>query len=270
MSVKIAVAQLELSTSAPAENVRKMNESIVEAASNGAQLIVLPELANSGYAFKDLAEARRNAIEIKGPEVAHWVDLAREHDVAIVTGVALVEGQALRNSSIIIDGGGVLGKYDKAHLWNNEPDYFIAGDASPVVVDTALGKIGTMVCYDVEFPEWVRIAKLQGAQILALPTNWPDTGLPRNPTPMEVVRVQAAASQNKMVIAACDRTGDENGVTWVSSSVIVDENGLIQTLASSATQQILYAELDLPTDNAISPRNDVLKDRRTDLYSGLN
>ena len=128
MSVRIAIAQLELSTSAPAENVRKMNESIVEAASNGAQLIVLPELANSGYAFKDLAEARRNAIEIKGPEVAHWVDLAREHDVAIVTGVALVEGQALRNSSIIIDGGGVLGKYDKAHLWNSEPDYFIAGD----------------------------------------------------------------------------------------------------------------------------------------------
>lgn len=82
-----------------------------------------------------------------------------------------------------------------------------------------------MVCYDLEFPEWVRLALLADAAILALPTNWPDGGLSTDPTPMEAVCAQAAVSQNKMVVAAADRTRDERGVRWSSANIIADSDG---------------------------------------------
>jgi len=134
------------------------------------------------------------------------------------------------------------------------------------VVDTAIGRIGTMICYDLEFPEWVRIAMLDGAQLIAMPTNWPDFGMPHAVTPMEVVRVQAAASQNKIVIAACDRTQDENGVSWMSASAIIDFNGYIKGAAKDRSPQIVLADVELPTDDVIAPGNSVRADRRTDLY----
>jgi len=266
MTIKVAVAQLELTTSSPRQNLERAEAAIREAASNGAQLIVLPELTNSGYAFTDIDQARANCWEIDGPEIQSWIDLARELSIVLVAGVGINNESTLLNCSIIIDSSGVRGLYEKAHLWGNEPDFFARGNTPPLVVDTSIGRIATMVCYDAEFPEWVRIAMLNGAQVLALPTNWPDTGLPVKPTPMEVVRVQAAASQNKMVIAAADRTGEENGVTWVSASTIVDYNGTIQAGVTSRGQEIIYADVELPTDDSIGPRNAIKADRRVDLY----
>jgi len=129
-----------------------------------------------------------------------------------------------------------------------------------------------MVCYDIEFTEWVRLTMLQCAQILALPTNWPELGQVIPATPLEVVRVQAAASQNKIVVAAADRCGDDRGLSWVGASVITDFDGLIKTMADTAIQdatQILYADIELRTNTAITEKNDIRKDRRPDLYSGL-
>ena len=232
----------------------------------GSQLIVLPELTNSGYAFKDLEQARQNSCRIDGPEIAGWILLAKELQIVLVAGVGLKEGNTLFNSSVIIDHTGLLGLYKKAHLFGKEVDFFTAGDQAPLVVDTAIGRIGTMICYDLEFPEWVRIAMLDGAQLIAMPTNWPDLGMPHALTPMEVVRVQAAASQNKIVIAACDRTQDENGVSWMSASAIIDFNGYIKGAAKDRSAQIVLADVELPTDDVIAPGNSVRADRRTDLY----
>jgi len=266
MSIRIALAQLALSTSDVAQNLVMAGDAIRSAAASGAQLIVLPELTNSGYAFKNLEEARQNCCEIDGPEISNWIDLAKELRVVLIAGVGIKEGQTLSNCSVIIDQSGLLGVYTKAHLFGNEPDFFTAGDMAPLVVDTELGRIGTMICYDLEFPEWVRVAMLAGAQLLAIPTNWPDTGLPEVATPMEVVRAQAAASQNKIVIAACDRTEDENGIVWVSASAIIDFNGYIQGAAIGKGAQIVLADVDLPSDDVIGSRNSIRNDRRSDLY----
>ena len=270
MTIRIAVAQLRLSTNSPGENLGRANSAIQAAATNGAQLVVLPELTNSGYAFTSVEEARANCWELDGPEIQSWIDLAHALKVVLVAGVGIRDGDRLLNCSIIIDSTGIRGLYEKAHLWGDEPDFFARGNTLPLVVDTSIGRVATMVCYDVEFPEWVRIAMLDGAQILALPTNWPDTGIPASPTPMEVVRVQAAASQNKLIIAAADRTGEENGITWVSASAIVDYNGLIQSRVSGPNEEIIYADLELPDDDSIGPRNSIKKDRRSDLYSRLD
>ena len=266
MSLKIALAQLALSTANVAQNLARAEEAIRSAAASGAQVIVLPELTNSGYSFRNLDEAWLNCCVIDGQEISNWIALAKELRVVLVAGVGIKEGDSLFNCSVIIDHRGLLGVYKKVHLFGNEPDFFTAGDLPPLVVDTEHGRIGTMICYDLEFPEWVRVAMLDGAQLLAIPTNWPDTGLPEVATPMEVVRVQAAASQNKMVIAACDRTEYENGITWMSSSAIVDFNGYIQGAAKGRGAQIVLADVDLPTDDVIGPRNSIRNDRRRDLY----
>jgi predicted amidohydrolase len=126
-----------------------------------------------------------------------------------------------------------------------------------------------MVCYDVEFPEWVRLAMLGNASILALPTNWPKSGPLIEPTPLSAVIVQAAAAQNRMIIAAADRTGLERGISWVGSSVIADSDGAIRALADQNKidqLQILLADVDVPTDRRIGPRNNVRADRKPELY----
>jgi predicted amidohydrolase len=266
MQIKIAAAQLELSVDDPASNSTKLKQAIREAAKNGAELILLPELSNSGYAFRSREQALENCWQIDGPEIRELELLVSVLNIVLVAGFGIIEGNTLKNCSVIIDSGGLLGVYTKAHLWGNEPDFFVRGETAPLVVQTDLGRIGTVICYDAEFPEWIRYSMLAGAQLLAIPTNWPDTGLPRKPIPLEVVRIQAAASQNKLAIAACDRTGDENGIHWVSSSVIVDSNGVIQSLASSRGEEIIYSEVELPTDDVIGPRNSIKADRRIDLY----
>ena len=129
-----------------------------------------------------------------------------------------------------------------------------------------------MIYYDLEFPEWVRLPALDGAQLLCAPVNWPAFPRPDGERPAEIVRVQADAAVNRMFIAACDRTGEERGVEWVGGSVIVDADGWPLACATpSAGPAIIAAEcqLDHALDKAISPISNVHADRRTELYARL-
>jgi predicted amidohydrolase len=267
--LRIAACQLPLSVETPDENLRRAASAIREAVSAGAELIVLPELTNSGYVFRTIDEVSERASTLDGPVVKEWSALAHELNVTIVGGLAISEGGKFFNTSVIIDESGLRGWYKKVHFWNDEPDFFTPGTDEPLVVDTKFGRLATMVCYDLEFTEWVRIALLDNATILALPTNWPDGGLPADPTPMEAVRVQAAASQNKMVVAAADRTGTERGIRWSSASVIADGDGVIRTISDRNCLdelQILITDVEIPTDRKVGPRNDLREDRRPELY----
>ena len=267
--LKIAVCQLPLDIEDFIENITLANAAIQEASARGAKLVVLPELTNSGYVFRTLAELDDRATTLDGAIIKEWLSLAEELELVLVAGLAIKEAGKFFNCSVIIDSSGLRGWYKKVHLWDDEVDFFTPGDNQPLVVDTAIGRIATMVCYDVEFPEWVRLVMLSDASILALPTNWPDTGLPTEPTPLEAVRVQAAASQNKLIIAAADRTRDERGVAWSSASVIADSDGVIKVIADKSKLnqvQILVADVEVPQDRKISPRNDVRSDRRPELY----
>lgn len=270
--LRIAVCQLPLDIENPGKNITMANSAILQASSQGAKLVVLPELTNSGYVFRSLSELEDRATTINGAIIKEWISLAEKLNLVLVAGLAIKDNGHFFNVSVIIDSSGLRGWYKKVHLWNDEVDFFTPGDTEPLVVDTSIGRIATMVCYDVEFTEWVRLAMLADATILALPTNWPDGGLPTEPTPLEAVRVQAAASQNKMVVAAADRTRIERGVAWSSSSVIADSDGVIKAIAdrSKINQlQILVTDVEVPTDRKISPRNDVRSDRRPELYKGV-
>jgi predicted amidohydrolase len=269
---RVAACQISLNIEKPAGNISHANQAISEAISQGAQIIVLPELTNSGYAFTSVSEVQERSTTLDGEIITHWKEIAQKSDVVIVAGLALSVESRLYNASVIIDKTGLLGWYAKVHLFGEEHQFFKSGDKSPLVVNTAHGRIATMVCYDVEFPEWVRLAMLERAALLAVPTNWPNLGQLIHGTPMEAVRVQAAASVNKMVVVAADRSGSERGHSWVSSSVITDYEGNISAIAHRDSQedvQVLLADVELPTDTSITPKNDVRKDRQPDLYKGI-
>ena len=269
---RVAACQISLNIENPAENISRANQGISQAISQGAQIIVLPELTNSGYVFTSVSEVQERSTTLDGEIIAQWKEIAHKHDVVIVAGLALSVESRLYNASVIIDKSGLLGWYAKAHLFGEEHQFFKSGEKPPLVVNTAHGRIATMVCYDVEFPEWVRLAMLDRAVLLAVPTNWPNLGQLIHGTPMEAVRVQAAASVNKMVAVAADRSGAERGHSWVSSSVITDFEGNIKAIANRESEddvQVLVADVELPTDTSITPKNDVRKDRQPDLYSGI-
>lgn len=270
--VRVAACQLPLNIENQNENINLADAAIYEAAAQGAQLIVLPELTNSGCIFRTIAELEERATTLDGALLKEWAVLAERLNVVLVAGLALKESGNFYNSSVIIDSTGLRGWYKKVHLWGDEIDFFTPGEEAPLIVDTSIGRIATMVCYDLEFPEWVRLTMLGEAAILALPMNWPESGRPAEQTPLAAVLAQAAATQNKLIIAAADRTRTERGVAWVGSSVITDSNGVIRIIADRNKfdqMQVLVVDVEVPVNRKLGQRNDVRADRRPDLYQKI-
>lgn len=269
--VEVAACQVSLRVGEVAANRAAALEAVRAAAAAGARIIILPELTPSGYVFESPAEALSLAEPADGPTVTSWAAEAARLGVIIVGGFCeLGQDNLLFNSAALVDPGGVRAVYRKVHLWDAESDFFATGSASPPVVDTQYGRIAMMICYDVEFPEWVRQPALAGADLLAVPTNWPAEPVPPGERPNVVTNVQTAAFANHMFIAAACRVGTERGVSWVGGSLIAGPHGY--PLAGPAGQtepEVLVAACDLPSarSKATSARNDPHRDRRPALYA---
>lgn len=272
-AVDVAVCQLAPVLGDPAGNARLITHAVETAAGVGARIVVLPELVSSGYAFADRAELLRYAERPDGPTVTRVAALAREHGLVVVAGFPeLGDDGEPYNSAVVADAGGVRAIYRKAHLWDAEKEIFAAGAAPPPVIDTAVGRVAVVVCYDLEFPEWLRLAALGGADIVCAPTNWPAEPRPDGERPVEVVRAQASASVNRMFVAVADRVGDERGVAWVGGSAVIGPDGFPRVLAAPGGEQVLVTSCVLADarDKRVSARNDALADRRTDLYGQVS
>lgn len=270
--VVVACCQLELDVENPAECRRRVSRAIEHAAAQGANIVVLPELAATGYRFKSMAEVESVAESAHGPTLTEWHELAARHDLVVVGGfVEAGENDGCHNSAALIDASGVRAVYRKAHLWDEESEWFRPGTGLPPVVQTRFGRLGVLVCYDLEFPEWVRLAALNGTEILCAPVNWPLFPRPEGERPSEVVKVQADASVNRMYIAACDRVGPERGTDWLGGTVIVDPDGYPLTELRLGLDTMVCATVDprQASEKAITARNDVFADRRPALYGGL-
>jgi predicted amidohydrolase len=245
--------------------------AVTAAAGAGAELIVLPELSDSGYVFASAAEARTLAAPADGnPTLRRWQQLAARHRAVIVGGFCeLAAGDVLYNSAALVDAGGTRAVYRKAHLWDAEKLVFTPGAAPPPVVGLPFGQVGMMICYDLEFPEWVRLAALAGAQLIAAPVNWPAAPCPPGERPAEVVKAQADAAVNRVFVAVADRCAAERGVDWVGGSLIAGPDGYpLAGPAVAGEPAVLTAVCDLAeaADKRVSERNDVLADRRPGLY----
>jgi len=267
----VAVCQLGLAVGEMAANRAAAAAAIGEAAGRGAELVVLPELCDSGYVFTDEAEARALAAPAAdSPTLHEWQALAARHATAIAGGFCeLGEDGLVYNSAALVGGDGILAVYRKAHLWDAEKLVFTPGDAPPPVADLPFGRVGLMICYDLEFPEWVRIPALAGADLIVAPVNWPAMPVPAGERPCDVVRVQADASVNGVFIAVADRCRAERGVSWVGGSVIVAPDGYPlagPVTADSPAVLVASCELDRARNKQTSTHNDVFTDRRPLLY----
>jgi predicted amidohydrolase len=268
----VACCQVSLQVGALKANREACLGAAERAALDGAHIIVLPELAASGYVFSSPEEARTLAEPVSGPTVSGWTDLAARAGITIVGGICeLGEDGDLYNTAVVVAGSQVRAVYRKVHLWDMEKAVFTPGSQAPSVVDIGETRLAVMICYDLEFPEWVRFPALAGAQLLCVPTNWPRFPRPDGERPMEVVRAQAAAAVNRIYVAACDRVGRERGVDWVGGSVIIDPDGWpLAGPADGAGIVMAACHLETATDKTISDHNDVLADRRPALYRLLS
>jgi predicted amidohydrolase len=237
---------------------------------------VLPELSDSGYVFSDASEARSLASPAAAnPTLREWRSLAASHDLTIAGGFCeLGSDGKLYNSAAIVDPSGPRAVYRKAHLWDAEKRIFTPGDEAPPVVELPFGNVGLMICYDLEFPEWVRLAALSGADLIAVPVAWAASGspAPAGERSGEVVSAQAAASSNGVFIAVADRCETERGVDWLGGSVILRRGGYpaIGPVCENRPA-VLTATIDLrlARDKRISELNDLFTDRRPELYARL-
>jgi 5-aminopentanamidase len=272
-AIVVSCCQVAPALGDPAANRELAADAISGAAAQGASVVVLPELVSSGYVFDSRADAKASAEAADGETITLWARLAADHGVVIVGGFCETTAAGeLFNSAALVDPGGLRGVYRKAHLWDKERLLFTPGSTAPPVIPTLFGRIAVMICYDLEFPEWVRLPALDDAQLLCAPVNWPAFPRPDGERPAEIVRVQSDAAVNRMFIAACDRTGEERGVEWVGGSVIVDADGWpLACAAPAADPTIISAEcrLDDALDKAISPISNVHTDRRPELYGRL-
>ncbi len=247
-------------------------QAVQDATARGARLVVLPELCDSGYVFSSADEARGLASRAAGSStLRQWQELAAGLGCAIVGGFCeLGEDGLLYNSAALVDESGTRAVYRKAHLWDREKLVFTPGDGAPPVVSLPFGRVAVMICYDLEFPEWTRLAALDGADLIAAPVNWPVAPYPDGERPAEVIKVQADASVNGIYVVVADRCRTERGVDWISGTLIAGPDGYPLAGPVLADQPaVLVADCDLPAtrDKRINDHNDLLADRRPDLYS---
>ncbi len=273
--VKIACVQMEPVVGDKSANLAKTLKLIERAAAAGADLIVLPELANSGYMFSTRNEAFALAEPVpNGPTCEAWAEAAHRLGVHIVAGLSESCGDCLYNSAVLIGPAGHIGTFRKIHLWAAENLFFEPGDLGFPVFRTRLGRIGMAICYDAWFPESFRLAALQGADIVCVPTNWvPIPGQDPKREAMANILVMAAAHSNALFIACADRIGVERGQSFEGQSIVVGHTGWpVAGPASRDQEEILFADVNLADarrDRNWNDFNQVLRDRRSDVYGEM-
>jgi N-carbamoylputrescine amidase len=272
--VRIAVAQYQPRVGELERNRSQAAHWASAAAMRGADLIVLPELASSGYVFQDEAEAQRCAEDADdGPTVHALREICAANGCHIVAGLNERDGDCRHNSAVLIGPSGRLATYRKLHLFHDEQTWFEPGDALPIV-DLPLGRVGIIICYDLWFPEPARALALAGAEIIAVPTNWvasfkrtiwDDRGYCQG----DYVAM-ATAAQNGVVMACADRIGTERTVPFIGASIIVGADGWpVAGPAGKNSEEVLIADVDLDSVDSArhrTPRNHLLTDRRPDAY----
>ncbi|WP_328291515.1 nitrilase family protein [Kineococcus sp. NBC_00420] len=271
----IAVAQLEPRLGDLPGNLERSVQAIRRAHAAGAEIIVLPELASSGYMFASRAEAyAASEVAGAGPVTTAWRALADELDVIVVAGFPERDGERLYNAAFMAVPHLGTTVYRKVHLWDEEALYFEPGDLGFPVVPTRHGRLGMLICYDGWFPESYRTLALAGADVVCVPTNWvPIPGQRAEASAMAVTLSMAAAHSNGLVIAAAARVGGERGQDFIGQSTIIDHTGWPVAGPADATGITqLLADVDISQirrSRSWGNFNNPVRDRRPDQYQGL-
>jgi len=247
------------------ENLRKAEKLILK---EEADLLVLPELFNTGYIFADKEELKSLAEKIPEGETSRFLlELSRQRKMSLVFGIAEKNGDKLYNSAVLLTPEGVKGIYRKLHLFDQEKFLFDPGENEPEVFDDGKAKIGMMVCFDWLFPEAARVLALKGAEIICHPSNLVLTYA------QEAMRIRSL--ENRVFTITCNRTGEESRagrkLSFTGRSQITDPRGNILLRASQDRNEVGIVEINplLARDKKFTENNFIFDDRMPEFYKRL-
>ncbi len=272
MTVTVAGVQMDVVFAEPEKNLARFAKSLETTCAAGAKLTVFPECALTGYCYESLDEARPVAEPIPGPSTERMTELCRTYDCFAIYGLLESDGDRIFNAAVLVGPGGVVGSYRKVHLPFLGIDRFATpGDRPFAVQNIGVMRLGMNICYDGSFPEASRVLALQGADLIALPTNWP----PGAACAAECT-VPTRALENNVYYMAINRVGEERGFSFIGQSQIADVDGTLLASAKHTDEAILYADIDperarnkhlvrVPGKHEI----DRFKDRRPEMYGEI-
>lgn len=263
MKYKVGICQFEPKLLQPEKNLNKMKSMLKDI---NADLIVLPELATSGYVFANQEEVNNIAEDAQtGVTAKMFLELAKKNSCNYVVGIAEKSGEKIYNSALLIHKNGKIDVYRKLHLFYEEKKWFDKGENElPVFVTDDEVKIGVMICFDWIFPEAARTLALKGAQIIAHPSNLV--------LPWCQQAMITRSLENRVFSITCNRVGtEENGErkqTFTGMSQILSEKGEILSRLDKSSETLEIVEIDTEKANnkMVTEYNHVFADRRSDYY----
>jgi predicted amidohydrolase len=261
MKFKVALAQTHPVLFDKGANLQKAEQFIRQAALEKSDIAVFPELHLTGYSLAE--HAVEIAEPLDGPSIKLVADMARANRVSVIMGFAEQNGhngKPFETEVFINREGVILGAYRKMHLWGGESNWFSPG-SEPCAIQSDIGLMGMLICYDIEFPETPRILAIRGAQWFAVMTaimkpyqNLYDTYL------------KARALENRAWVIEVNRVGKENEIEFFGRSGVCDPFGNIVVQANEE-ECLIFAEVDLDLNEAAKKADtDYLSDRRPELY----
>ncbi|MBC8420771.1 MAG: hydratase [Desulfobacterales bacterium] len=253
-------------------NVTEGLRLIDEAGNQGARLMVLPELCNTGYIYNSHEELSAMAEPVPdGPTTEEWIKAAKKFNAYIFAGITERDGVRMYNTMAVVGPEGFVGKYRKTHLWNEEKLFFEPGNLGFPVFELPFGKVGCRICYDGCFPHVTSIYAAQGVDIICDCTNWVVAGEVQTcEKPTCAYTAQALSVLYGVFTVCADRFGTERDCTFIGASCIIAPSGdFLAGPASHNEPGVLVAEInvtDAHNSRYWTPYNNMFTDRRTDLY----
>lgn len=255
MSVEVVALQLAARLGDVEGNLERLSRAVRDL-DRGADLIVTPELANTGYDLAEIdAHGHDLGEELDGPTVTLVRGLAEETGATIVVGMLEREDAALYDTAVVVEPAGATTRYRKSHLYPPERTRFAAGEAL-VTIPTAAGRIGPMICFEHAFPEIATALALEGAQILVIPS-----AVPFGYEHLLRLRTRARAQDNQVFVVAANLTGGE----FCGGSLIADPRGEV-LVEAGADETAIRATIDLEEIVREREQEPALSLRRPELY----
>lgn len=260
MRNKVALIQMDVTYGDPKVNFARVNKWVMDAVQSGADIVVLPELWDTGYDLERL--------DVLADKDAHATteflsDLAKQHNVTIIGGsVAENSKDGMKNTMLVINRNGELvHKYSKLHLFQlmDEHLHLVEGQDEADFELDGVPSAG-FICYDIRFPEWVRKSAVNGAKVMYVVAEWPKPRIDH-----WRALLQARAIENQCYVVACNRVGSDPNNEFGGMSLVVDPWGGIVTEGGDEEKMVL-AEIDLDKVDDVRKRIPIFQDRRVEWY----
>jgi len=238
--MRIAALQMHAIAGDGEANMERIAAAAADAAAGGAKLLIVPELAVTGYGAGQAA-FEKLASPATGTVAERLSAIARENRIAIVAGFAEQEGTLIYNSALFTDGIGTNAVYRKSHLYGDyERNVFKPGIPNSVLVELGGIRLGMLICYDVEFPENVRRLALAGADLVVVPT-----ALPKGSSGTFIANhmIQVRAFENQVFVAYINHCGADDNFTYAGLSRIAAPDGKLMAEAPAEGETLIFAEV---------------------------